>query len=46
VLGRWRAVAESPLTARSAVEACRVVIRSCEGVLADCTGRTRQPQSA
>ena len=46
VLGRWRGVAESPLTARSAVEACRVVIRSCEGVLADCTGRTRQPQSA
>jgi len=45
-LTRWRAVAESPLTARAAVEACRVVIRSCEGVLADCTGRDRQPQSA
>ncbi|WP_457946263.1 dynamin family protein [Pseudarthrobacter sp. alpha12b] len=46
VLARWRAVAESPMTARSAAEACRVVIRSCEGVLADCTGRDRQPQSA
>lgn len=50
VLARWRRVSENPLTARSAVEACRVVIRSCEGVLADCTGRetgtARQPQSA
>jgi len=46
VLARWRTVAESPLTARSAVEACRVVIRSCEGVLAECTDRARQPQSA
>lgn len=45
-LARWRAVAESPLTPRSAGEACRVVIRSCEGVVADCTGRHRQPQSA
>ena len=50
VLARWRRVSENPLTARSAVEACRVVIRSCEGVLADCTGSetgtARQPQSA
>ena len=45
-LARWRAVAESPLTARSAGEACRVVIRSCEGVLAECAGRDRQPKSA
>jgi len=45
-LARWRAVAESPLTPRSAGEACRVVIRSCEGVLAECAGRDRQPQSA
>ncbi|MDQ0146145.1 dynamin family protein [Pseudarthrobacter niigatensis] len=50
VLARWRRVSENPLTARSAVEVCRVVIRSCEGVLADCTGSetgtARQPQSA
>lgn len=46
VLASWRTIAESPLTARSAVEACRVVIRSCEGVLAECTGLDRQPQSA
>ena len=45
-LTRWRAVAESPLTARSAVEACRVVIRSCEGVLAESAGIGRQPRSA
>jgi hypothetical protein len=32
----WKAVAESPLTDRSALDACRVVIRSCEGVVADC----------
>ncbi|MEE9094559.1 dynamin family protein [Pseudarthrobacter phenanthrenivorans] len=45
-LVQWRAVAESPLTARTAVEACRVVIRSCEGILADCNGRERQRQPA
>ncbi|MGN6442926.1 MAG: dynamin family protein, partial [Arthrobacter sp.] len=45
-LARWRAVAESPLTARSAGEACRVVIRSCEGMLAECARGDRQPQSA
>ena len=45
-LVRWRMVAESPLTARTAVEACRVVIRSCEGVLAECAGRDRQARSA
>ncbi|MFF1252860.1 dynamin family protein [Pseudarthrobacter sp. NPDC058329] len=35
-LERWRAVAENPLTDRSALDACRVVIRSCEGVVAQC----------
>lgn len=45
-LTRWRRVAESPLTARSAVETCRVVIRSCEGVLADFAARDAQAQSA
>ncbi len=33
-LERWRAVAENPLTDRSALDACRVVIRSCEGIVA------------
>ncbi|TQJ38263.1 dynamin family protein [Arthrobacter sp. SLBN-112] len=45
-LARWRRVAESPLTPRSALEACRVVIRSCEGVLADLAGRDSQARSA
>ncbi|GGH90639.1 dynamin family protein [Arthrobacter liuii] len=45
-LVRWRGAAESPLTARSALEACRVVIRSCEGILADCTGRDRMGPAA
>ncbi|BCW76968.1 dynamin family protein [Arthrobacter sp. NicSoilB11] len=45
-LARWRRVAESPLTARSAVETCRVVIRSCEGVLADFAARDAQARSA
>ncbi|MDQ0799920.1 dynamin family protein [Arthrobacter sp. SLBN-112] len=45
-LARWRAVAESPLTGRSAAEACRVVIRSCEGVVAECADRNRRPRSA
>jgi hypothetical protein len=42
---RWRAVAENPLTDRSALDACRVVIRSCEGLLAEFSarGRHRQP---
>jgi hypothetical protein len=34
-LHRWRLLAESPLTDRLAVDACRVVMRSCEGVLAE-----------
>ncbi|MFF1881171.1 dynamin family protein [Pseudarthrobacter sp. NPDC058196] len=45
-LARWRAVAESPLTGRPAAEACRVVIRSCEGVVAAFGDRNRQPRSA
>ncbi|UZX04423.1 GTP-binding protein [Arthrobacter sp. CDRTa11] len=35
-LQRWRMVSESPLTDRSAADVCRVVMRSCEGVLAEC----------
>jgi hypothetical protein len=34
-LRRWRARAESPLTDRAAAEVCRVVVRSCEGILAE-----------
>ena len=45
-LARWRGVSESPLTGRPAAEACRVVIRSCEGVVAECSGRHPQPRSA
>jgi hypothetical protein len=37
-LNRWRLVAENPLTDRSGMDVCRVVIRSCEGVLAECAG--------
>lgn len=33
-LGRWRRRAESPLSTRAAADAARVVIRSCEGILA------------
>lgn len=39
---RWRSVAENPLTDRAALDACRVVVRSCEGVLAEASGRQRQ----
>ncbi|WP_458781110.1 dynamin family protein [Arthrobacter sp. D3-16] len=42
-LERWRAVAENPLTDRSALDACRVVIRSCEGVVAECAQLAHQP---
>jgi hypothetical protein len=34
-LSRWRAVAENPLTDRSALDLCQTVIRSCEALLAD-----------
>lgn len=33
-LNRWRLLAENPLTEPSAMDACRVVLRSCEGLLA------------
>jgi hypothetical protein len=33
-LGRWRALAENPLTGRAAAEVCRVVARSCEAMIA------------
>ncbi|WP_426003894.1 dynamin family protein [Paenarthrobacter sp. NyZ202] len=33
-LNRWRALADNPLMQPAAVEACRVVQRSCEGMLA------------
>ncbi|MFJ4209677.1 dynamin family protein [Paenarthrobacter sp. NPDC089675] len=33
-LDRWRIIAENPLTDPSSLDACRVVIRSCEGMLA------------
>lgn len=34
-LKRWRTIAENPLTERAALEACRVVTRSCEGIVAE-----------
>jgi 50S ribosome-binding GTPase len=43
---RWRAVAENPLTDRLALDACRVVVRSCEGILADLFARQRHRQPA
>jgi hypothetical protein len=33
-LSRWQRRAESPMSSRSVVDACRVVIRTCEGLLA------------
>lgn len=33
-LGRWRRRAESPLASRATTDAARVIVRSCEGVLA------------
>ena len=41
-LNRWRTVSEHPLTERDAVEACRVVMRSCEGVVAECSALQEQ----
>ncbi|MEO8282477.1 MAG: dynamin family protein [Pseudarthrobacter sp.] len=38
ILHRWRLVSENPLTDRSALDACRVVMRSCEGILAESAG--------
>jgi hypothetical protein len=34
-LDRWRVVAEHPLTDRPGAEVCRVVMRSCEGILSE-----------
>ncbi|MDT7647229.1 MAG: hypothetical protein QOC75_4229, partial [Pseudonocardiales bacterium] len=34
-LSRWQRRAESPLSGRNVADAARVVVRSCEGVLAD-----------
>ncbi|QNE15710.1 dynamin family protein [Pseudarthrobacter sp. NBSH8] len=42
VLHRWRLVAESPLMDRSGLDACRIVVRSCEGVLAEFAALQRQ----
>lgn len=42
-LHRWRVVSESPLTDRSAADVCRVVMRSCEGVLAECSALQLNP---
>jgi hypothetical protein len=36
-LNRWRAVSENPLTDRGGTAVCRVVIRSCEGILSECS---------
>ncbi|MBT2585528.1 dynamin family protein [Arthrobacter sp. ISL-95] len=33
-LNRWRVIAENPLTEPAALDACRIVLRSCEGMLA------------
>ncbi len=32
-LGRWQDLAENPMTARAAADACRVIVRTCEGML-------------
>lgn len=46
LLSRWRALAENPLTDRTGLDACRVVIRSCEGIVAECSAREFQRQLA
>ncbi|MGH3937365.1 MAG: dynamin family protein [Pseudonocardiaceae bacterium] len=37
-LARWRRRAENPLSGRATVDACRVVVRSCEGMMAGLAG--------
>ncbi|MDN5857590.1 MAG: dynamin family protein [Pseudonocardia sp.] len=32
-LGRWQSEAENPMSPRAATDACRVVVRSCEGIV-------------
>ena len=34
MLDRWQRYAMNPMFGRATVDACRVVVRSCEGVLA------------
>jgi hypothetical protein len=34
-LARWQALAESPASARALAEACRVLVRTCEGIIAE-----------
>jgi hypothetical protein len=46
VLRRWRALAESPLLDRPAVDACRIVVRSCEGIIAEVAARRDTPADA
>ena len=45
-LGRWRQRAEHPLAGRDAVEAARVVARSCEGIVASLSRRAGTPRPA
>ena len=33
-LSRWQDLAENPMIARNAADACRVIVRTCEGMLA------------
>lgn len=37
-LSRWRTLAENPLTDRTTAEACRIVVRGCEDILARAHG--------
>jgi GTPase SAR1 family protein len=37
-LSRWHDLAENPMTARSAADACRVLVRTCEGMLVASAG--------
>jgi hypothetical protein len=37
-LSRWRRRGENPLSSRAVADACRVVVRSCEGMVARLTG--------
>ncbi len=34
-LNKWRRRAENPVSVRAVVDAARVVVRSCEGIIAD-----------
>ncbi|GGM33938.1 GTPase [Longimycelium tulufanense] len=39
-LGRWRRRAENPLSSRAVTDAARIVVRSCEGLLAETTAQS------